>query len=218
MADMTDKTNSFRRRRTEMFLKVVDPILERKGEVHILDVGGTVGYWRTLESLLGSRNIRFTLVNLGGEPRDEGRFAIRPGNACDLAEYADDSFDIVHSNSVIEHVGRWQEMRRMAEEVRRLAPTYFLQTPNVWFPVEAHFSLPFIHWLPEQMRAAILYAPKGKFVPRDAPYDAAIEMVQRVNLLSRNQLSRLFPDARMVAERVGGLAKSWIAIREGRGA
>lgn len=216
MADMTDKTNSFRRRRTELFLKLVDPILAKKGEVRILDVGGTIGYWRTLETLLGGRNLRFTVVNLGGEPRDEGRFAIRAGDACNLAEYADDSFDIVHSNSVIEHVGQWVEMRRMANEVRRLAPTYFLQTPNMWFPIEAHFSLPFIHWLPEQMRAAILYAPKGKFVPRDAPYDAAIEMVQRVNLLSRSQMARLFPDAELVPERVMGLAKSWIAIRRGR--
>lgn len=215
MADMTDKTNSFRRRRTESFLKLVDPILARKGEVHILDVGGTIGYWRTLQPLLGDRNIRFTLVNLGGEPHDEGPFAVRPGDACAMPHYADNSFDIVHSNSVIEHVGHWREMRQMAAEVRRLAPTYFLQTPNVWFPVEAHFSLPFIHWLPEQMRAAILYAPKGKFVPRDAPYDAAIEMVQRVSLLSRRQLQYLFPDARMVAERVMGLAKSWIAVREG---
>ena len=168
MADMTDKTNRFRRRRTERFLRVVDPILARKGEAHILDVGGTVGYWRTLQSLLGDRKLRFTLVNLDVEPRDEGPFAIRPGNACAMPEYADDNFDIVHSNSVIEHVGHWREMRAMANEVRRLAPTYFLQTPNIGFPIEAHFSLPFIHWLPEHMRAAILFASKGKFLPRDA--------------------------------------------------
>jgi len=97
----------------------------------------------------------------------------------------------------------------------RLAPAYFLQTPNVGFPIEAHFSLPFIHWLPEQMRAAILRAPKGKYVPKDAPYDAAIEMVQRVVLLSGGQVRELFPDAEVRAERVLGLAKSWIAVREG---
>lgn len=216
MTDMTDKTNAFRRRRTAMFLKVIDPILARKGEVHILDVGGTIGFWRTLQPLLGDRKLRFTLANLGVEPRDEGIFVIRPGDACAMPEYADNHFDVVHSNSVIEHVGHWKEMRAMAGEVRRLAPTYFLQTPNVAFPIEAHFSLPFIHWLPEQMRAAILWAPKGRYMPADAPYDAAIEMVQRVNLLSRGQLKVLFPDARLEPERLMGLAKSWIAIREGR--
>ena len=214
MADMTDKTNAFRRRRTALFLKVIDPILARKGEVRILDVGGTISYWRTLQPLLGDRNLKFTLVNLGAEAREDGPFSLRAGDACSMPEYADNSFDVVHSNSVIEHVGHWREMRAMANEVRRLAPTYYLQTPNVAFPIEVHFALPFIHWLPEQMRAAILYAPKGKFVPRDAPYDAAIEMVQRVNLLSRGQLKVLFPDARLEAERIVGLAKSWIAIRE----
>lgn len=216
MADMSNRTNRFRRARTKMFLDVVDPILARKGEVNILDLGGTLGYWRTLQPLLGERNLRFTLVNLGGDSRDEGPFSIRPGNACDLSEYADDSFDVVHSNSVIEHVGHWPEMKAMAGEVRRLAPTYFLQTPNVSFPIEPHFGLPLIHWLPEQARAAILYAPKGKFIPREAPYDAAIEMVQRVVLLSRYQMRQLFPDARIVAERFLGFAKSWIAVREGR--
>ncbi|ODT87914.1 MAG: hypothetical protein ABS78_09730 [Phenylobacterium sp. SCN 70-31] len=213
---MTNKTNSFRRRRTEMFLKIVDRILSEKGEARVLDVGGTIDYWRTLEPLLGDRNVRFTLVNLGASSHDEGRYALRPGNACAMPEYADDSFDIVHSNSVIEHVGHWREMRAMAGEVRRLAPAYFLQTPNIGFPMEAHFGLPFIHWLPEPLRAAILYAPKGKFVPRDAPYDAAIEMAQRVVLLSRRQMTELFPDADLVAERVAGLAKSWIAIRTAR--
>jgi 2-polyprenyl-3-methyl-5-hydroxy-6-metoxy-1,4-benzoquinol methylase len=213
MVDMSETTNSFRRRRMAWFLKLVDPILARKGEATILDIGGTVGYWRTLQSEVGDRNIRITLVNLGVEPRDEGMFSIRPGNACAMPEFADNSFDVVHSNSVIEHVGHWQEMRAMANEVRRLAPAYFLQTPNVGFPIEAHFSLPFIHWLPEQMRAAILRAPKGKYLPRDAPYDAAIEMVQRVVLLSQGQLRELFPDAEVRAERVLGLAKSWIAVR-----
>lgn len=216
MADMTNKTNSFRRRRTEMFLKVVDRILERKGEAHVLDVGGTIGYWRTLEPLLGERRLTFTLVNLGAASQDEGRYRLRPGDACNMPEFGDDSFDIVHSNSVIEHVGHWQQMRAMAAEVRRLAPAYFLQTPNIGFPIEPHFSLPFIHWLPEPARAAILYAPKGKFMPRDAPYDAAIEMVQRVVLLSRGQMRELFPDAQIVAERAAGLAKSWIAIRQSR--
>jgi hypothetical protein len=214
---MTDEaaTNSFRRRRMATFLKVIDPILARKDEIRILDLGGTIGYWRALKPLLGERKLHLTLVNLGGEARDEDNFAIRPGNACAMPEYADNSFDVVHSNSVIEHVGHWREMRAMAAEVRRLAPTYFLQTPNVWFPVEAHFSLPFIHWLPEQARAVILRARKGKYVPVDAPYDAAIEMVQRVNLLSARQLRILFPDARLEAERVAGLTKSWIAVREG---
>ena len=209
----TETTNRFRRRRMEQFLALVDPVIAAKGEAHILDVGGTTGYWRALEPLWRGRNLRFTIVNKGIENSDDGVFALRDGDARAMPEYADGQFDIVHSNSVIEHVGHWREMKAMAGEVRRLAPAYFLQTPNIWFPVEAHFSLPFIHWLPEQTRAAILLARKGKYLPASAGIEGATELVQRVNLLSLAQMRALFPDATIERERVFGLTKSWIAVR-----
>ena len=208
-----DSTNSFRRWRMRQFLPLVDKVLAQKGEAHILDVGGTIAYWRALEPLWKGRNLRFTLVNLGIEPSDDGPFSLRPGDARSMPEYADMSFDIVHSNSVIEHVGHWCEMASMAAEVRRLAPAYFLQTPNVWFPVELHFKLPFIHWLPEQLRAKWLLSRPGKYLPKGSGLGDAMELVQRVNLLDRRQMATLFPDADLRAERVGGLVKSWIAIR-----
>lgn len=209
-----DNSNSFRRWRMRQFLPLVDQVLATKGEAHILDVGGTVAYWRALEPLWGGRNLRFTLVNLGVEPSDDGIFSLRPGDARAMPEYADMSFDIVHSNSVIEHVGHWDEMAEMAAEVRRLAPRYFLQTPNMWFPVELHFKLPFIHWLPEQLRARWLLRRPGKFLPKGSGIADAIRLAQRVNLLDRRQMAALFPDADLRAERVAGLVKSWIAVRE----
>src|SRR3546814_8846589 len=77
-----------------------------------------------------SSDLSVTIVNMEGETGDDGPFQLRLGDACNLSEYADNSFDIVHSNSVIEHVGRWEQMKMMAAEVRRLAPVYYLQTPE----------------------------------------------------------------------------------------
>jgi hypothetical protein len=112
------------------------------------------------------------------------------------------TFDIVHSNSVIEHVGDWPKMLSMAQEVRRLAPAYFVQTPNYWFPIEPHYKLPLVQYLPNSIRRA---------VTGDDP--------DRIRLLSARQMRRLFADASLWRERVFGMTKSLVAVRSqsGRG-
>jgi ubiquinone/menaquinone biosynthesis C-methylase UbiE len=69
--------------------------------------------------------------------------------------FADDEFDVVHSNAVIEHVGGYLEQRQFASELVRIARSGFVTTPNRWFPIEAHSQLPLLHWLP---RPALLRA------------------------------------------------------------
>jgi predicted SAM-dependent methyltransferase len=56
------------------------------------------------------------------------------GDATDLGTWEDDSFDIVFSNSVIEHLETLEAQAAMAREVRRLAPSYWVQTPTSGFP------------------------------------------------------------------------------------
>lgn len=204
--------NYFRRQRMKLFLSLVEG---RRGETRVLDIGGTPDYWRATRDLWGHLPLKFTIVNLGVEPSDDGPFAIRPGDACNLGEYADNSFDVVHSNSVIEHVGHWPQMAAMAGEVRRLAPTYYLQTPNFWFPVEPHYRMVGYHWLPELTRASILTRHRLGFRGPMRSFDVAMRDIQTVNLLTAAQLRVLFPDAAIRRERLFGLAKSLIAIRKG---
>ena len=104
-------------------------------------------------------------------------------------------------------------MTRMAHNVRRLAPIYFVQTPNFWFPYEPHFRFPCFHWLPEQVRAELLLRLNLGFGGRRKTYDAAMRGVQSAALLSSRQLRELFPDAELVKERAFGLSKSFMAIR-----
>jgi SAM-dependent methyltransferase len=208
-----DLANRFRRRRMKEFLDLAEPLRRPGRTLRILDVGGTPGYWHALADLYLADDVEITIVNLGQEERDDGNLRLRAGDACRLP-FADDSFDIVHSNSVIEHVGRWPEMSLMAAEVRRLAPSYFVQTPNFWFPVEPHFKLPIVHWLPEPARIAVLKAV-GR-MPRSASPAESRRAVRRIFLIGARQLATLFPDAEIWREKVAGLTKSLVARRATR--
>lgn len=205
-----DLGNGFRQRRMRKFLELIEPLRGRGSTLKIVDLGGTSAYWRALPGLYGARDVEITILNLDGAPEEDRNLIVRHGDAC-AVDFPDRAFDVVHSNSVIEHVGRWLEMAAMAAEVRRLAPAYFVQTPNVGFPVEPHYKLPFVHWLPEQARIAALKAA-GR-LPRGMGPDEATVAVQRICLLGKSQLSALFPDAWIWREKVAGFAKSLVAIR-----
>jgi len=205
-----DLGNRFRQRRMQKFLELVEPLRGSGRTVRIIDLGGTAAYWRALPALYGAPDVEITILNLDGADEQDRNLTVRHGDAC-AVEFPDLAFDIVHSNSVVEHVGHWAEMARMAREVRRLAASYFVQTPNVGFPIEPHYKLPFVHWLPEQARIRALKAA-GR-LPREMPADQATLAVQRICLLGEAQLSALFPDASIWREKVAGLTKSLVAIR-----
>ncbi|MFM7404735.1 MAG: class I SAM-dependent methyltransferase [Erythrobacter sp.] len=128
----------------------------------VVDLGGGSAYWERVGfQWLEANGFEVTCINYDSSEltRDitaSGRISLIVGDACDLQEFEDDSFDIVHSNSVIEHVGGWTKMSSFAKEARRLAPAYYVQTPNFWFPVDPHFyRVPMIHWLPPSARASV---------------------------------------------------------------
>jgi SAM-dependent methyltransferase len=205
----------FRRRRFALFLELIDEVLLRRNACRILDIGGEPGYWAAVRDLLGPRHWHVTLLNQVEYPVEEGQFASLVGDARDLSSFSDMSFDLVHSNSVIEHVGRWPDMRAMAGEVRRLAPGYFVQTPYFWFPVEPHCSTAFFHWMPESTRVSMLMRrPRG--VWGQAPdLETAMRQIQSAVLLDYRMFATLFPDASIHRERFFGLTKSLIAVRHG---
>lgn len=212
-ADSSSLPFRFRQKRFAHVRELIDGIIAAKGSCRILDVGGETVYWNIAKDFIDSRNVHITLVNLEAPVVTHPKMASERGDATDLSQYADNSFDLVHSNSVIEHVGDWIAMRKMAANVRRLAPKYYVQTPYFWFPVEPHVRLPFFHWLPEQLRYRILMRFDVGFSKRRSTIDSAMEDIQRMVLLDGRQFAALFPDAEMRSERVLGVTKSLIAIR-----
>jgi len=204
--------NRFRTGRFRLFRTLIDRVLAEKQSCSILDVGGTAEYWQAFGGDLPAK-VKITVANLHGDlPENTQAMTFARADACAMP-YDDNAFDLVHSNSVIEHVGLWDRQRAMANEIRRLAPRYFVQTPNYWFPVEPHCRTLFFHWLPEPMRASLLLRKDRGFWRRAEDIGDATQSLQSAILLDRRQMRYLFPDAEIHRERFMGLVKSMVAIR-----
>jgi SAM-dependent methyltransferase len=206
-----------RKRRSVHIASLIERCFAQSGQCRILDIGGEAVYWKMFdEGYLCRHNVMITLVNpdharIGSTSAPE-LFTVSVGDGCDLP-YPDNAFDVVHSNSVIEHVGDWKRMVAFAAETRRLAPCYYVQMPYFWFPFEPHFGLPFFHWLPEPMRISLMRQRSCGQFPRARDLGEAVEFVQDSRLLDRKQFAFLFPDADIVPERFLGIPKSLMAIR-----
>lgn len=174
--------------------------------VRILDLGGTERYW----TLIGSENIQdldITLVNVNAEPTSQSNIRSIAGDARHL-DFSDQSFDVVFSNSVIEHVGSRQDQERMASEARRIGKRYFIQTPNRYFPIEPHFLFPFFQFLPVAIRVWLVRHFDVGWFQKTPRADAAREIVTGIRLLTKSDVRRLFPDGRLYLEKMLGMTKS----------
>lgn len=206
----------FRAKRFAMVRRMIEDILAEKGEAHILDLGGTEKYWLIGEDFIQANRHRlhFTVVNNEEQAVEKSDlFTFAYDSATNPALCRGRSFDLVHSNSVVEHVGDWRDMEAFAANVRRLAPRYYVQTPNYWFGYEPHFRFPGFQYLPERVRVELLMRFSLGFFRRIADRAEAEEIVHHHRLLSTRQMRRLFPDATVSHEKVFGLNKSIIAAR-----
>jgi hypothetical protein len=173
----------------------------------VLDLGGTSSIWAYVDTPL---NIK--ILNLPGSPTEKSpgvshhniEFVV--GDATDLSEFGDGAFDLVFSNSVIEHVGDRSKQLAFAEGVKRLAPSYWVQTPSIWFPIEAHSGMPFWFFYPRAMRRWFMTRWSQKL-------PAWTEMVKQTRVLKHIALRFLFHDGRIIREWSFLMVKSYIAYR-----
>lgn len=131
----------FRHHKLALLFRVLEP---RPSDT-LVDLGGGYGIDNEFEPMHHFFR-EVLLVNLDAEPARIGSISTMRGDARALP-YPNRSFDWVFSNAVIEHVGNWEEQRRMAHEVRRVARKgYFVATPNFYFPIDPHTFLPLRHY------------------------------------------------------------------------
>ena len=178
----------------------------------LLDVGGTETVWETI-GFANQPSVQITLINLESCETSHNNISLIVGDARDMYQFREHQFDVVYSNSVIEHVGDPTDMQRMAREVRRVGKRYFMQTPNRYFPIEPHFVFPFFQFLPRTVQIALVQNFNLGWVERNPERKSAERAVDFIRLLSLKEMHELFPDAKIEKERLFGLTKSLIAYK-----
>lgn len=204
----TSFANKLRSRRFHLFESLVARLPR---PVRLLDGGGTNVFWER-RGWAGRPEFEITTINVGAEEKRHENLEPLAGDATDLSRFEDCSFDVVFSNSVIEHLFTLENQRRMAAEVQWVGKAYWVQTPNFWFPMEPHFHIVGWQWLPESVRISMLVKKRCGWAGPYEDRETARKIVEEVRLMKAHELRALFPRAKLVAERFCGFAKPWTAI------
>ena len=113
----SDNPNSlgykFRVKRLQEFEKLFFSHFSGVETIEILDVGGAAYFWQR-SSLLSHPGIRITLLNLQQNETNHPALQAVQGNATDMREFKNGHFDLVFSNSVIEHLYTLEQQQKMA--------------------------------------------------------------------------------------------------------
>ncbi|MFI5496969.1 class I SAM-dependent methyltransferase [Actinoplanes sp. NPDC051859] len=209
VVDRDDSWGGRRRARRWEWLVRAFPDLD---QMTVIDLGGDAGTWT--QSPLHPKHVH--VVNIDTPPAEVPDWiTAETGDACALPDrIAANTYDLVFSNSVIEHVGGHERRLRFAESVHRLAPAHWVQTPYRYFPVEPHWIAPGMQFLP--VRARAVFARRWPLAHvRSANLREALTGVLWTELLDRSQMRYYFPDAELLSERIAGLTKSLIAVKKG---
>ncbi len=149
-------------------------------------------------------------MNVRKVPVSRPNFNSIVGDARDLKEFKENQFDVVFSNSVIEHVGDYNDQLQMANEIRRVGKRYFVQTPNLYFPIEPHFVFPFFQFLPVEVKLWLITHFDLGFYQKITNKQTALDAVTSIKLLNKKEFISLFPNAKIFEEKFFGLTKSFI--------
>lgn len=177
-----------RNNRMRLFIKTMTPVKGMK----ILDLGGQPFIWDFVDIPLN-----ITCLNLPGivikNHNSHHEITYVEGDACDMPNFQYGDFDMIFSNSVIEHVGNIEKQIQFAREVTRLSNHFWIQTPSKFFPIEAHCGMPFWWFYPPFLRAYFLERWSKKL-------PAWTEMVSTTTFVDKKNLEIFFPNCEILTE------------------
>jgi len=196
--------NRFRSKRFKFFFQKIEKF---KKPLTILDVGGKINFWEN-RGLAGNHNFKITIVNVEKEISKYSNIKCEFGDATNLKEFKTQSFDVVHSNSVIEHLHSYENQKKMANEVIRIGKKHIIQTPNKYFFIEPHYLFPFFQFLPNSIKYLILTKTKLSRLKKWDEYFAH-QYINEIRLLNLKEMKILFPESKIYYEKFFGINKSF---------
>lgn len=194
------------RERRAAVLRNTFPDVER---MRVLDLGGRPQTWSEL------RPAHVTVVNLEPSEMKHAQSWCRTvaGDACDPHLLSGESFDLVFSNSVLEHVGGHAKRVQFAANVHRLGLKHWIQTPYRYFPIEPHHLVPGLQWIPRTAQISVIQrwplSHSGAIKDRGRATNVALW----TELVSVTEMCHYFPRSLILRERYAGMVKSLIAVR-----
>jgi hypothetical protein len=205
--------NKLRKNRFALLENRIKKLASEKDTCQILDIGGDIAYWKHVGWT--SDNCHIHLLNLYDNPieeKDSNRFHSITGNALAMP-FQKGEFDLIFSNSVIEHVGSYENQKKFAEEVTRLCDRYIIQTPSLWFPLEPHSLIPLFQFIPHWLRALLIMTFNINYFPKKPTYREALFVSRSTLMFTKKRFQQLFPGAEIQVERLFGIPKSYTAIK-----
>jgi len=196
-----------RNNRKILFLEFISKI---KRPVKILDLGGSEYFWRNL-NLINLDDIQILLVNTEYQDVENiSNINFINKDVRDLSEYSDKEFDVVHSNSLIEHLSTFDEQKKLADEIQRIGRHYFIQTPNYYFPVEPHFLYPFFQFFSLKKKTELIQKKDLGWYMKQENMDDAEALAASIRLMKKSELKNIFKNPKIYSEKYFLFTKSFI--------
>lgn len=200
----------WREKRFKKFSQLVAP----KPIRNILDVGGNTRDWYGR----ANRAICVDILNLGPQvigdpPPDSPEIKTLVGDGTQLG-FPDNSYDLVFSNSVIEHVGNLEQQVAFAKEALRVGRRVWIQTPAFACSIEPHYLGLFVHWIPEKIRWPFIRWTTFIGLSGAAGNEGLRAIMATTRLLTKKEFTAMFPDCEIWVERLLWVfPKSYVAYK-----
>jgi hypothetical protein len=178
-------------------------------DMKVLDLGGDTRFWRA--ATVRPAHVTIVGVEEWSLLDPEPWMHVLLADACD-PDAIPGGFDLVFSNSVIEHVGGPRYRRGFAQTVMQSGTHFWVQTPYRYFPLEPHLVFPAFQFLPPVAKVKVAkHWPLSAISSRDDV--EPVSYVMDHELVTVTEMQALFPGAELLRERVGPLVKSLVAVR-----